>query len=86
MHVFLWILQAILAALFAMSGLVKVLQPKGKLVVKFPWMQDFSQATVRFIGVMESSVEYLVGSGRWRFGASGATRGIPVPSHRHPHA
>ena len=53
MNVFLWIVQAILAALFAMSGLVKFLQPKDKLTGRYPWMQDFSQATVRFIGVME---------------------------------
>lgn len=53
MNVFLWIVQAILAALFAMSGLGKVLQPKDKLAGKYPWMEDVSQATVRFIGVME---------------------------------
>jgi uncharacterized membrane protein len=53
MNVFLWIVQAILAALFAMSGLVNFLQPKDKLNGRYPWMQDFSQATVRFIGVME---------------------------------
>jgi uncharacterized membrane protein len=53
MNVFLWIVQAILAAMFAMSGLVKVIQPKDKLVGKYPWMQDVSPATVRFIGVME---------------------------------
>jgi uncharacterized membrane protein len=53
MNVFLWIVQAILAALFATSGLEKVLQPKDKLAGKYPWMQDVSQATVRFIGVME---------------------------------
>jgi len=53
MSVFLWILQAILAAVFAMSGLVKAIQPKEKLAGKYPWMQDFSGATVRFIGVME---------------------------------
>jgi uncharacterized membrane protein len=53
MNVFLWIVQAILAAMFAMSGVAKVLQPKEKLVDKYPWMQDVSQATVRFIGVME---------------------------------
>ncbi|GAA3237069.1 DoxX family protein [Nonomuraea helvata] len=46
--------QAILAALFAMSGLVKVLRLKDKLAGKYPWMQDFSQATVRFIGAMEA--------------------------------
>jgi uncharacterized membrane protein len=53
MNVFLWIVQAILAALFAMSGLAKAIQPKDKLAGRYPWMQDFSQATVRFIGVME---------------------------------
>jgi hypothetical protein len=53
MNVFLWSVQAILAALFAMSGLVKVLQPKDKLAGKYPWTQDVSGGTVRFIGVME---------------------------------
>jgi uncharacterized membrane protein len=53
MNVFLWIVQAILAALFAMSGLVKVVQPKEKLAGRYPWMQDVSAAMVRFIGVME---------------------------------
>jgi uncharacterized membrane protein len=53
MNVFLWIVQAILAAMFAISGLGKILQPKDKLAGKYPWMQDVSQATVRFIGVME---------------------------------
>jgi uncharacterized membrane protein len=53
MNVFLWIVQAILAAMFAMSGLVKAIQPKEKLAGKYPWMQDVSPATVRFIGVVE---------------------------------
>ena len=53
MSVFLWILQAILAALFAMSGAGKVLQPKDKLVGKYTWMEDFSQPAVWFIGVIE---------------------------------
>jgi uncharacterized membrane protein len=52
-NVFLWSVQAILAAMFAMSGLVKTIQPKEKLAGKYPWMQDVSPATVRFIGVME---------------------------------
>jgi uncharacterized membrane protein len=53
MNVFLWIVQAVLAALFAMSGLGKVLQSKDKLAGGYPWMQDVSQSTVRFIGVTE---------------------------------
>jgi uncharacterized membrane protein len=52
-NVFLWIVQALLAAMFAMSGLEKAIQPKDKLAGKYPWIQDFSPATVRFIGVME---------------------------------
>ncbi|SDI59765.1 DoxX family protein [Nonomuraea jiangxiensis] len=53
MNVFLWIVQAILALLFGLSGLVKVLQPKDRLAGRYPWVEDHSQATVRFIGVME---------------------------------
>ncbi|MFC1418100.1 DoxX family protein [Streptacidiphilus cavernicola] len=53
MHVFLWIVQAVLAALFAMSGLAKATQPKDRLVGKYPWMRDTSRTTVLFIGVME---------------------------------
>lgn len=53
MNVLLWIVQAILAVAFALSGLVKVLKPKGKLASEYPWMQDVSQATVRLIGAIE---------------------------------
>lgn len=52
MNVFLWIVQALLAAMFAMSGLVKATQPKDRLIGRFPWAEDFSPATIRFIGVM----------------------------------
>jgi uncharacterized membrane protein YphA (DoxX/SURF4 family) len=53
MNVFLWIVQAVLAAMFAMSGLQKEIQPKAKLVGQYPWAQDVSAATVWFIGVTE---------------------------------
>jgi hypothetical protein len=52
MNVFLWILQAVLAAMFAMA-FQKVTQPKEKLAARLPWVVDFSAGTVRFIGVME---------------------------------
>ena len=52
MNVFLWIVQVVLAAGFAMSGLLKVVRTKEKLVGTFPWAEDFSPATLRFIGVM----------------------------------
>ncbi|MET9485430.1 DoxX family protein [Nocardia sp. NPDC006630] len=53
MNVFLWIVQALLAALFLMSGLAKAAQPKDKLTEQYPWMHNFSQAAVRFIGAVE---------------------------------
>jgi hypothetical protein len=53
MSIFLWILQALLAALFAASGLGKAVQAKDELAAKYEWMHDVSQSTVRFIGVAE---------------------------------
>ncbi|MET8330803.1 DoxX family protein [Streptomyces sp. NPDC005181] len=53
MNVFLWIVQGLLAAMFAMAGVMKATQPKDKLVAKLPWVADFSPATVRFIGIVE---------------------------------
>lgn len=53
MNVVYWIGQAVLAALFGLSGLMKLLRPKEKLTGSYPWMHSFSQGTVRFIGVME---------------------------------
>jgi uncharacterized membrane protein len=53
MNVFLWVLQVVLAAMFAMAGVMKTTQPKDKLAPKLPWVEDFSPGTVRFIGTME---------------------------------
>ncbi|MBE8477576.1 DoxX family protein [Streptomyces justiciae] len=53
MNVFLWIVQAVLAAMFAMAGVMKSTQPKEKLVGRLPWTADFSQNTVRLIGIVE---------------------------------
>ncbi|WP_411152110.1 DoxX family protein [Streptomyces sp. A30] len=53
MNVFLWIVQAVLAAMFAMAGVMKSTQPKEKLAGRLPWTADFSQGTVRFIGIVE---------------------------------
>jgi uncharacterized membrane protein YphA (DoxX/SURF4 family) len=52
MSVFLWVLQVVLAASFAMSGLAKATQPVDKLVGWFPWAEDFSPPMLRFIGAM----------------------------------
>ncbi|MFJ3633318.1 DoxX family protein [Streptomyces sp. NPDC090112] len=53
MNVFLWIVQAVLALMFAMAGVMKSTQPKAKLAEKLPWVADYSAGTVRFIGVVE---------------------------------
>ncbi|GAA0939097.1 DoxX family protein [Nonomuraea longicatena] len=53
MNVTLWIVQTILAALFAMSGLGKLLQPKDKQADRYPWARSFSRTALRSMGVAE---------------------------------
>ncbi|MBB6550421.1 DoxX family protein [Nonomuraea rubra] len=53
MNVFLWIVQAVLAASFAASGLAKLTRPKGELAGRYSWMETYSQGTLRSIGVLE---------------------------------
>lgn len=53
MNVALWIVQALLAVGFAGSGAMKLIRPKEKLEPMMPYMEDFSDSTVRFIGVVE---------------------------------
>lgn len=53
MNTSLWIVQGILAALFALTGALKTTRPKEKLAAMLPWVADFSPATVRLIGVVE---------------------------------
>ena len=53
MNIFLWILQIVLAGMFAFAGVLKATQPKEKLLANMPWVEDFSPNTVKFIGVME---------------------------------
>jgi uncharacterized membrane protein YphA (DoxX/SURF4 family) len=38
MNVVLWVLQAVLAAMFAMAGIMKATQPKEKLAPNLPWV------------------------------------------------
>jgi uncharacterized membrane protein len=52
-NAFLWIVQAVLAVMFGMAGVMKSTRPIDKLAAKLPWVSDFSAATVRFIGVVE---------------------------------
>lgn len=53
MNTTLWFIQVLLAAMFLMAGIMKTTQSKGKLLKLFPWVNDFSVSTVRFIGLSE---------------------------------
>jgi len=52
-NVVLWVLQGLLAALYATAGVLKTTQPKDKLAARLPWTEDFSAATVKVIGSAE---------------------------------
>lgn len=50
----LWIVAIVLAAVFAGSGLLKQFVPKDKLAASGQgWTQDFSQTSIRLIGLAE---------------------------------
>ena len=53
MNIALWIVQALLALLFAMAGLMKLTQPKEKLAAQMAWVGDFAPTTVKLIGAVE---------------------------------
>ena len=53
MSLALWILQVVLAAMFATAGFMKLTQQKQKLAGRLPWVEDFSAATAALIGTVE---------------------------------
>ncbi len=54
MNLALWIVAIVLAAVFAASGLMKLLVPKDKLVNSGPeWAKDFSSTSILLIGATE---------------------------------
>ncbi len=53
MNLALWIAQGLLAAAFAMAGLMKTFRPKAALAKNMGWVEDFSPGLVKAIGVLE---------------------------------
>ncbi|AFZ68946.1 DoxX family protein [Deinococcus peraridilitoris] len=53
LHITLWILQALLAAAFLMTGLMKLAQPITQLAGMLPWVTEVPALLVRFIGLAE---------------------------------
>jgi putative oxidoreductase len=52
-NVGLWILQALLGALFFMAGYSKVSTPVADLAAQMSWVNHYSESMVRFIGAAE---------------------------------
>ena len=53
LHISLWVAQVLLAAMFLMSGFMKLAQPIDKLSQMLPWASQVPEALVRFIGLSE---------------------------------
>jgi hypothetical protein len=54
MNLILWIVAGVLALAFLAAAFMKLTQPKARLATSgMAWTEDFSQATIRGIGVLE---------------------------------
>ena len=53
MNTVLWIFQGILAGVFMMTGIMKIIRKKDELKDKMGFVEDFSQQQIRGIGVLE---------------------------------
>jgi len=49
----LWTLQGLLALVFLVTGAIKIVLPKERLVAQMGWVENVSQPVVRLIGVVE---------------------------------
>jgi uncharacterized membrane protein len=53
MNIALWIVQGLLAAAFAVAGVMKTTRPKEQLEPQMTWVGRYSAGTVRLIGSAE---------------------------------
>jgi putative oxidoreductase len=53
MKITLWIVQGLLALMFAFAGFTKMTTPISELAPQMPWVNDFSESMVRFVGAVE---------------------------------
>ncbi|GEM48678.1 DoxX family protein [Deinococcus cellulosilyticus] len=53
LHITLWVLQILLAAMFVMTGLMKLAMPVSQLAGQLPWVTSVPEFLVRFIGLAE---------------------------------
>jgi putative oxidoreductase len=53
MKIGLWIVQGLLALMFIFAGFGKLTAPISELAAQMPWVLDFSESMVRFVGASE---------------------------------
>ncbi len=53
LNIVLWIVQGILAAVFLLSGVMKLVRSKEQLGEQMEWVSDFSEESIRSIGIVE---------------------------------
>ena len=53
MNKILWVVQILLAVMFLFAGGTKIATPMPELAAQMPWVEDFSEGTVRGIGGLE---------------------------------
>jgi uncharacterized membrane protein len=53
LSIVLWVAQGLLAAVFALSGAIKLARSREQLRERLPWVEDFSDSTVKLIGTAE---------------------------------
>ena len=53
MNIALWIVQGLLAALFLLTGVMKLIMPIDKLKEKATWVKDTGPGAVRLLGFVE---------------------------------
>jgi uncharacterized membrane protein YphA (DoxX/SURF4 family) len=53
MNAVVWVLQILLALAFVLAGVMKSTRPRQQLATSMGWVEDFSDNTVRTIGVLE---------------------------------
>ncbi|ASK64723.1 DoxX family protein [Brachybacterium avium] len=53
MNLILWVLAFLLAAVFASSGMVKLVTVRDKQIDRTPYVEDFPQVVIRGIGALE---------------------------------
>jgi hypothetical protein len=54
MNIFIWLVQILLAFVFVMAGATKLARPVTELAEQWPWVEDFTEPTVKFIGAAET--------------------------------